>query len=65
MNLSIEKIKRVLPGVYVSDNGRTYAGRVSGRKNRFATVSWSTNSAVEVCWETVQRCVNNNTAIRV
>jgi hypothetical protein len=68
--LTIEEIKDLLPDVKVAtDSGnRKFIGKVSGRKNRFATVTvytYGLTSSYEVSWPTVARAYNNNSAIRL
>ncbi len=75
--MTVAEIKRDLPMVKVKYNGNLYWGRVSGRLNKFATVSpyqkidgkklISTiiGPCYEFAWETVTRAVNENRVLSV
>ena len=66
---TIEEIKQNLPDVLVRmDKKMTVTGRVSGRRNAFATVSCEWHGVpvqYEYAWETIAHAVNNNTPLRV
>lgn len=59
-----EKVRETLPYVSVRINGRNVIGRVSGRKNRFASVSLGYSTALQqfvdrtYSWEAVARSLN-------
>lgn len=80
MLVAIERVKQDLPRVKVQIGRKVYLGRVSGRKNPFATVSVSyieNETRVNVhlrgvawqdwqfSWEQVARAVKNNTPLLV
>lgn len=63
--MTIEEIKAELPPVRIKFAGKIYRGSVSGRLNRFATVSPIPTIALgfQYSWEAVQRAVNNNSVL--
>ena len=63
-----DQVKEHLPDVQVSRGTIERLGRLSGRGNRFATVSVANDHgwpiAFDVAWETVTHCLNNDRPIR-
>jgi hypothetical protein len=68
--MTVEEVKAELPNVLGTWQGKKWTCRVSGRKNKFATVSpWTRpehgrlktiiGPCFEVAWETVAYCVNH------
>lgn len=72
---TVESVKRLLPSVRVHTGKRKFAtGRVSGRLNRFATVTvdncfrHGSNDPwmdFEFSWEAIVHSLNNGTALEV
>jgi len=64
--MTIQEIKENLPDIKIKlDNGEIVKGLVRGRNLRFAKVSRTTwgGFAFDVAWETIERCINNNTPL--
>ena len=69
VTMTIEQTKDTLPDVRVSVLGTIITSRVSGRKERFATVFIPTPQGswlnYQFSWETVARAVNSGKALKV
>jgi hypothetical protein len=75
--MTIDEVKRDLPPVRIEYNGRKYWGRVSGRLNKWASVSPSQlidnrerittvlGPVFHYSWETVTNAINNGGTLRV
>lgn len=70
---TVEQVKRELPGVTVKIGKNLVPGRLSGRLNRFATVT-VTNTVMggqtpwrdwHFAWETIVHCLNSDEALLV
>ena len=61
--MTITEIKKYLPNVTVKLPNKAFVvGKVTGRKNRFATVTFSNHeieTSIEVPWRTIQRVRTN------
>lgn len=67
-SLTLDEIKAQLPAVTVNAGGRVYPATVTGRLNRFATVSFQLHGlrvSYEFAWPTVQSAVNGGQALKV
>jgi hypothetical protein len=67
MNMTIKELKEKLPDVKVNVDGKTYTGILTGRINKFATVTvhhpvWGKHN-FEFSWQAVTRAINNDTEL--
>ena len=60
-HLTVEEIKEALPTMGLKFNDKVYAAKVSGRRNKFATLTSieNHNFSVKVSWQCVTRCFND------
>lgn len=64
--MTIKKIKEKLPNIRVKINNRIYTGILSGKKNKFATISifidcFPEYVNYEFSWEAIARSINKDT----
>jgi hypothetical protein len=61
-----QRVKDELPEVPVKlDCGLIAQGKVSGRLNQFATVTFASYGRLEFAWQTIADCLNRGVPLRV
>ena len=64
--MTMLEIKSKLPNVLITIDGKIVTGRVSGRLNKFASVSefGKLGSIFHFSWEAIERAINHNTPLK-
>lgn len=64
MDWTIERVKEELPDIDIDLNGKIEKARISGRKEKFATVTTGDHS-FQYAWSTITNVLNEKRPLRI
>jgi hypothetical protein len=62
---TIQRVKYELPTVKVAVGKNQFEARIVGSSLQFPFVVWGETNKIEVSWQTLVNCLNNNKPVKI